>query len=118
MQERRRGNEVEEDTFNLITGCLSDEFLGVANSNIVLDSQFTASSTAGPPFIPHCARLKPPSNYAGWRAGYGDDQSWIQVDLLKSTKISAILSQGMQSNVNSLTCNLHRCSITRLCHKM
>ena len=65
-------------------------------NSTILDSQFSASSENSYALRPAAARLnlEPTShNHASWRPVVNTN-SWLQVDFLKHTRISLILTQG------------------------
>ena len=75
--------------------CSNPQTLGVATRGTFPDSQIHASSYNDAMLSPRWARLSPPANCIGWRVASGDTERWIQVDFLRSTKVTAILTQGI-----------------------
>ena len=66
-------------------------------SGAILDSQINASSVYSITHAPHQARLhfKASGLTAGsWSAGTNDINQWLQVDLLQTTAITCIATQG------------------------
>ena len=79
--------------FLLFLACSNPAQLRVPNRTTIFDSQFDASSYNDPFLSPRNARLTP-ANFSGWRTAPGNSERWIQVDFLKSTKVTAVLTQG------------------------
>jgi hypothetical protein len=66
----------------------------------ILHSQVTASSTANFRNSPPLARLnlqKTSTYEGGWLAAGNDLHQWLQVDFLQYAKVTAIITQGLQT---------------------
>ena len=70
-------------------------------SGVITDSQISASSVYSNQHVPQNARLhfkgaKAPLAFvsAGWRAGEGNTNQWLQVDLQQTTRVIGIATQG------------------------
>ena len=66
-------------------------------SGAIADSQISASSSFGPNYSPQQARLHFKAGggkIGGWSVGVSDLNQWLQVDLLKKTRVTRIATQG------------------------
>ncbi|XP_028416914.1 EGF-like repeat and discoidin I-like domain-containing protein 3 [Dendronephthya gigantea] len=86
------------ELYGCYESCSNPARLNVANRSTILDSQFEASTYENSVLSPRNARLSPPASCKGWRAGDNDHEPWIQVDFLRSTKVTAVLTQGRSSH--------------------
>ena len=84
-------------TWNCFLDCNDPQPLGIANHKI-LDSQMTASSRENDLTRASLGRLHTTrihgKQYGSWVMKVPDAKPWIQVDFLKNTKITHMLSQG------------------------
>ena len=89
----------KEVTF-LFIGCENVTSLGMENETI-LDSQVSASSKKAWQNSPPLARLNlQPTTplQTGWVAKEDDQSPWLQVDFMAYAKVTAIITQGDESN--------------------
>ncbi|XP_053562480.1 coagulation factor V [Bombina bombina] len=74
--------------------------LGMEN-NIIKDEQITASSYKTsifyPAWKPSLARLNREGAVNAWQAKSNNQQQWLQIDLLRTKRISGIVTQGAKS---------------------
>uniref|UniRef100_A0A8D0GD40 ferroxidase n=1 Tax=Sphenodon punctatus TaxID=8508 RepID=A0A8D0GD40_SPHPU len=69
-------------------------------SGVIQNSQVTASSFKNSWFnswLPSLARLNREGRTNAWQAKSNNNQQWLQIDLLKPKKITAIITQGSKS---------------------
>ncbi|KAM4699723.1 coagulation factor V [Discoglossus pictus] len=81
-----------------LEGCFTP--LGL-ESNIIKDEQITASSYKSSwiysSWKPSLARLNMPGRVNAWQAKSNNNQQWLQIDFLKTKRISGIVTQGASS---------------------
>ncbi|XP_036298914.1 coagulation factor V isoform X1 [Pipistrellus kuhlii] len=81
-----------------VNGCSTP--LGMESGKIK-NTQITASSFKkswwGGNWEPFCARLNAQGHVNAWQAKANNNQQWLQIDLLKMKKITAIVTQGCKS---------------------
>jgi len=83
-------------TEEAIAGCFSP--LGLASGSIK-DSQVSASTVMSEWLLPSAGRLHntmSSSSFGAWCAGDIDTDQWLQIDLLTTTNVSAVASQGVE----------------------
>ncbi|XP_038053555.1 lactadherin-like [Patiria miniata] len=84
------GNNTGEK-YDSTTGCSSPRPLGMEDGTIP-DDRITASSCFNSAYFPaSAARL---NNNNRWLSAYGDTNPWVEVDLVQSTVLSGVITQG------------------------
>ncbi|XP_052248669.1 mucin-5AC-like isoform X9 [Dreissena polymorpha] len=90
----QQGGICEDYEIRVYCQCLAsacDQQL-TSDSRSVLDSQFTASSSAAT-YGPAMARLDGPS---GWKANAGDAKPWLQINFGEAVNFAGLITQGVK----------------------